>query len=104
MTITKEIKLASVRIVGDDKILEVAEDTVIKEDGVFLSTSRHRKTLHPTTPSGDDTDISAEHADVQALANTAWTDEVKTAWAEKMRLQEEEAEAQRQLAGGYPVP
>ena len=32
-----------------------------------------------------------ESDEVKTIAETVWTDEVKTAWAEKMRLQEEES-------------
>tara|TARA_R110002012_G_scaffold74373_1_gene188661 strand:+ start:394 stop:702 length:309 start_codon:yes stop_codon:yes gene_type:complete len=96
MTITKEIKIASVNVVGDDKIIEVAQDTILKEDGVILSETRHRKTLYPTASSGDETDLSTEDDEVKKIAETVWTDEVKTAWAEKMRLQEEESKT-RQL-------
>ena len=96
MTITKEIKIASVNVVGDDKIIEVAQDTILKEDGVILSETRHRKTLYPTASSGDETDLSTEDDEVKTIAETVWTDEVKTAWAEKMRLQEEESKT-RQL-------
>jgi len=90
MTIIKEIKIASVTVVGDDKIIEVAQDTILKEDEIILSEARHRKTLYPTTPNGEATDISNEPNEVKTIAETVWTDEVKTAWAEKMRLQEED--------------
>ena len=96
MTITKEIKIASVNVVGDDKIIEVAQDTILEEDGVILSETRHRKTLYPTASSGDETDLSNESDEVKTIAETVWTDEVKAAWAEKMRLQEEESKT-RQL-------
>ena len=48
--------------------------TVIKEDGTEISRSRHRHVLYP------DADISGEHAEVQAIANAAWTDDVKAAY------------------------
>ena len=78
MTITKEIKIASVNVVGDDKIIEVAQDTILEEDGVILSETRHRKTLYPTASSGDETDLSTEDDEVKKIAETVWTDEVKT--------------------------
>ena len=31
-----------------------------------------------------ETDISGESSDVQAICNTTWTDEVKTAWKDKL--------------------
>tara|TARA_B100001250_G_scaffold187981_1_gene161506 strand:+ start:990 stop:1235 length:246 start_codon:yes stop_codon:yes gene_type:complete len=55
--------------------------TIIKEDGVELTRSFHRKVLVPGTLDASDnlvaTDISGEDADVQAICNAAWTDQVK---------------------------
>ena len=55
---------------------------VIKEDGTELNRSFHRKVLTPGTLDASDnlvaTDISGEDADVQAICNAAWTDQVKT--------------------------
>jgi len=74
MAITKETEIAKIEVVGEYKAVQVASDTVIKEDGTELSRSRHRHVLHP------DMDISAENAEVQAVANAVWTDAVKAAW------------------------
>ena len=74
MAITKETKIARIEVVGEYKAVQVATDTVIKEDGTEISRNRHRHVLHP------DMDISAEDAEVQAIANAAWTDDVKAAW------------------------
>ena len=74
MAITKEIKIEKIEVVGDYKAVQVATDTVIKEDGTEISRSRHRHVLYP------DADISGEHAEVQAIANAACTDDVKAAW------------------------
>jgi len=61
--------------------IQVRNATIIKKDGVELTRSFHRKTLTPgTLDSSDnlvDTDISGEDADVQAIANAAWTTQVK---------------------------
>tara|TARA_R110000824_G_scaffold339630_1_gene526160 strand:+ start:730 stop:1041 length:312 start_codon:yes stop_codon:yes gene_type:complete len=103
MAITKEIKIGSVNVVGDDKTIEVATDTILKEDGIVLSQTRHRKTLYPTTSSGEATDISNEPDEVKTIAETVWTDEVKAAWAEKMRLQEEDSKT-RQLPENVGKP
>ncbi len=78
MTITKEIEIAKIEVVGEYKAVQVASDTVIKEDGTEISRSRHRHVLHP------DMDISGEDAEVQAVANAVWTDAVKAAWNEKL--------------------
>tara|TARA_R100000234_G_scaffold4898_1_gene3691 strand:+ start:42 stop:326 length:285 start_codon:yes stop_codon:yes gene_type:complete len=59
----------------------VRKATVIKKDGVELTRSFHRKVLTPGTLDASDnlvaTDISGEDADVQAICNAAWTDQVK---------------------------
>ena len=74
MAITKETSIAKIEVVGDYKAVQIATDTIIKEDGVELSRSRHRHVVHP------DQDITGEDAEVQAVANAVWTDEVKSAW------------------------
>jgi hypothetical protein len=78
MAITKETEIAKIEVVGEYKAVQVATDTVIKEDGTEISRSRHRNTLHP------DMDISSEDAEVQAVANAVWTDAVKTVWTAKL--------------------
>ena len=86
MAITKSTEIPKIEIVNTWSI-QVATDTVIKEDGTEISRSRHRHTLDPFT-SGKDrdnwvhsaTDISGEDASVQAICNAAWTDDVKTAY------------------------
>ena len=45
MAITKEIEIAKIEVVGVYKHVQVATDTVIKEDGTELSRSRHRHVL-----------------------------------------------------------
>ena len=74
MAITKETIIGQIEVVGEYKAVQVATDTVIKEDGAEISRSRHRHGLHP------DMDISGEDAEVQAVANAVWTDSVKAAW------------------------
>ena len=59
----------------------VRKATVIKKDGVELTRTFHRKVLTPGMLDASDnlvdTDISGEDADVQAIANAAWTTQVK---------------------------
>jgi len=91
MAITKSAEIPKIEIVGTWNI-QVATDTVIKEDGTEISRSRHRHVLVPfaSTTDGSDwthsaTDISGENATVQAVANAVWTDAVEAAyktWAE----------------------
>ena len=74
MAITKTTEISKIEVVGEHKAVQVRTDTVVKEDGTEISRSFHRHVLHP------DSDISGEHAEVQAICNTAWTDDVKAAW------------------------
>ncbi len=61
--------------------IQVRNATIIKKDGVELTRSFNRKVLTPGTLDASDnlvdTDISGEDADVQAIANAAWTTQVK---------------------------
>ena len=88
MAITKETEIALIEVVGIYTAVQVATDTVIKEDNVEISRSRHRHVLYPGTLDASDnlvaTDISGEHAKVQAVANAVWTDDVKTTWKNKL--------------------
>ena len=62
--------------------IQVRNATIIKKDGVELTRSFNRKVLTPgyldASDNLVDTDISGEDADVQAIANAAWTTQVKT--------------------------
>ena len=61
--------------------IQVRTATIIKKDGAELTRSFHRNVLTPGTLDASDnlvdTDISGEDADVQAIANAAWTTQVK---------------------------
>jgi hypothetical protein len=75
MTITKETLIDKIEVVGDYKAVQVRTATVLKEDGKELSRSFHRHALTP------DADITNEHAEVQAVCNAVWTQDVKDAYA-----------------------
>ena len=91
MAITKSIEIPKIEVVQTWNV-QVATDTVIKEDDVEIGRSRHRHVLQPFSSSVDGTtwthtatDISGEESSVQAIANAAWTDTVKASykdWAE----------------------
>ena len=91
MAITKTTEIPKIEVVQTWNI-QVATDTVIKEDDTEIGRSRHRHVLVPFTSSVDGdtwthtaTDISGEATEVQAIANAVWTDAVKEAyktWAE----------------------
>jgi len=110
MTITKETVIEKIEVTNTWNI-QVATDTVIKEDVIEISRSRHRHFLQPFSSSylwktvndvsvpdlnadgkkqwtHTDTDISGEDASVQAIANAAWTNTVKTAYKEFVESQE----------------
>ena len=93
MALEKSTEIHQIEIVQVWNI-QVATDTLIKEDGVEISRSRHRHVLTPFTTRGDAadgwthtaTDISGEADAVQAIANAVWTDGVKAdykTWAEQ---------------------
>ena len=73
MALTKAITDDKIEIVGDYKALNIRTATIVSEDGTELSRSFHRRAISP------DADISGESAEVQAVANAVWTDEVKAA-------------------------
>lgn len=94
MAITKTTEIPKIEIVGSWNV-QVATDTVIKEDGTEISRSRHRYVLTPCTSSKDgdtwthtDTDISGEATEVQAIANAVWTDTVKANYKTFVESQE----------------
>ena len=81
MALTKTTENDKIEVVNKWNI-QVRTATVIKEDGVELTRSFHRKVLVPGTLDSSDnlvaTNISGEDADVQAICNAAWTSQVKT--------------------------
>jgi hypothetical protein len=86
MAITKEIIDDKIEIVGEHKSIQVRTATVIKEDGVELTRSFHRRVLYcvSSVKEGDtwthtDTNVSSESAEVQAICTAVWTTEIKNA-------------------------
>ena len=81
MSITKTQENDKIEIVNKWNI-QIRSATIIKEDGVELTRSFKRKVLSPGTLDASDNlvdrDISGEDADVQAICNAAWTDQVKS--------------------------
>ena len=97
MSITKTEEISKIEVV-QTCIIQIATDTVIKEDDVEISRTRKRHSIIPCGYSSEqdskpsdwvwsDTDISGEDAQVQAIANAIWTDSVKTAYKAKMEAQ-----------------
>lgn len=75
MALTERTVEDKIEIVGDFKHVQVRTATVIERDGVEISRSFHRHALAP------DADISGESAEVQAICNAVWTQEVKDVYA-----------------------
>ena len=82
MTITKETQIGKIEVVGKYKSVQVRTDTVVMEDGEELSRKYHRHSL------SSDADISNENAEVQAVCNAVWTQDVKDAYATFLAEQE----------------
>jgi len=82
MAITKETQIGKIEVVGKYKSVQVRTDIVVMEDGEELSRKYHRHALMP------DADITNEHADVQAVCNAVWTQEVRDAWTTFKQEQE----------------
>ena len=87
MAITKETKADKIEVVNDWNV-QVRTATIIKEDGVELNRSFHRKVLDPGTLDASDnlvaTNISGESAEVQGICNSVWSTSVKNAWKAKL--------------------
>ncbi len=75
MALTKEIIVDRYEIVGEYKKLQIRDAIVIKEDGVELSRSHHRRVLNPLN------DVSSESTEIQQLTAILWTDEVRSAFS-----------------------
>ena len=80
MALTKTLENDKIEVVNKWNV-QVRSATIIKEDGVELNRSFHRKVLVPGSLDESDnlvdTNISGEDADVQAICNAAWTTQVK---------------------------
>jgi hypothetical protein len=89
MAITKEVKQDKIEIVTDWKLIQIREATIISEDGKQISKNfTNRYVLDPGDLDSSnnlvDRDISGESTEVQAIANSVWTDSVKTLWKNKL--------------------
>jgi hypothetical protein len=83
MALTESIEYDKIEVVTALKYIQIRKATIIKKDGIELTRSFDRHTLECGTLDASnnlvDTDISAEPAEVQAICNAAWTDDVKLA-------------------------
>lgn len=76
MTLEKKVTQDKIEVVAvqDYKVLQVRTKTAIIEDGVELSSSYHRHVVSPTD------DLSNESAEVTAIANAVFTQDMKDAY------------------------
>ena len=70
--------MAYIKVIGEFKAVHIAEDN---EQG-----ERHRRVLHPHQ------DVSNETDEIKNICNAEWTDEVKTAWQNKLIADKELSE------------
>jgi hypothetical protein len=80
MSITKETNVDQITVTENGIIL-YRETTRIIEDGNEISKAYHRSSLTP------EQDLTGVPANVVAICNTAWTDEVKTAYRAMVEAQ-----------------
>ena len=74
MALTKEVAIDQITVTENGIVL-VREATRILEDGNELSKTYHRTSLTPAQ------DLTGQPANVVAICNAAWTDEVIAAYA-----------------------
>ena len=88
MALTKTTEEDKIEVVGQYKHVQVRTATIIKEDGVELNRSFHRKVLDPGTLDASDnlvaTNINEESPEVQGICNSVWSTSVKNAWKAKL--------------------
>ena len=74
MALTETTEYDKIEIVGQYKTVQVRKAAVIKKDDTELTRSFERYSLNP------DADVSKEPAEVKAVCDAVWTDEVKKSW------------------------
>ena len=88
MALTESIEYDKIEVVTIYKNVQVRKATVIKKDDVELTRSFERYCLDcgriDDSNNWIDTDISAQPAEVQAVCNAVWTDDIKTAFKEML--------------------
>ena len=88
MALTESIEYDKIEVIGIYKAVQVRKATVIKKDGEEFTRSYHRYVLQAGTLDDSDnlvdTDLSAQPAEVSAICNAVWTDDVKAAWKAKL--------------------
>ena len=81
MALTESTTEDKIEIVGEFKHIQVRTATIIERDGVEISRSFSRHVIAPTD------DVSAESAEVQAIAAAVHTADVKAAYEAHLAAQ-----------------
>ena len=88
MALTKSTVTDRIEVVGEYKIIQILEKTIVKEDGVEISEGVKRKSFNPGELDASDNlvvrDLSAESSEIQAIAADVWTQAVKDAWKDNL--------------------
>ena len=79
MALIERTIIDKIEVVGEFKHVQVRQDRQIIDDSNDEIKSRSNYFRYVLSP---DADISGQPAEVQAIANAAWTDEVKAAFTE----------------------
>jgi hypothetical protein len=82
MPLTERVEEDKIEVVGQLKHIQVRTATIVERDGEELTRAFHRKALAP------DADVSGESAEVQAIANAVWTQDIKDAYAAHIASQQ----------------
>ena len=84
MALTKTVLDDKIEIVTEFKHLQIRQATIIKEDGVELSRTYHRRMIHcgkiDASDNWIDTDLTSETTEVKAIAAAIWSQSIKDAW------------------------
>ena len=78
MALIERTIIDKIEVVGEFKHVQVRQDRQIIDDSNDEIRSRSNYFRYVLSP---DADISGQPAEVQAIANAAWTDEIKSAFA-----------------------
>tara|TARA_Y100001951_G_C11062825_1_gene141783 strand:- start:141 stop:425 length:285 start_codon:yes stop_codon:yes gene_type:complete len=88
MALTETIEYDKIEVVGPYKAVQVRKALVIKKDGKELTRSFERYAMQCGRLDSSDnlvaTDLSKQPAEVSAVCNAVWTDDVKAAWKAKL--------------------
>jgi hypothetical protein len=76
MALTEQTLDDKIELLGEFRQVHIRTATIIKRDGVEISRSFHRRVLAP------DADVTEENAEIKAITDAAWTQEIKDAYAD----------------------